>query len=74
MGEEELVWLRIPADQAQELVAALYGVARELFDEVASSDDPLVNETTRIRLTRLVVTMKALQEATNGKTNGKMRW
>jgi hypothetical protein len=70
MGEEELVWLHIPADQVQELVAALYGIVRGLHDELAAVEDPEVSATTRHRLSRLVLTMQALQEATNGRVNG----
>ncbi len=67
MGDEEMVWLRIPVDQAEEIVAALYGVARELQDEVRSSADPDRREVTRSRLSRLVETMRIVQEAANGR-------
>ena len=62
MGDEEWVWLRIPVDQVPEVVAALYGVVRELHDEIGSAADPLVLEMARNRLSRLVVTMQALRE------------
>ncbi len=37
MSDEEWVWLRIPVDQVEEIVAALYRVARELHDEVRAA-------------------------------------
>ena len=66
MGDEEIVWLRIPVDQVEEVVAALYGVARGLHDEAASLDDPVLREAIRARISRLVRTMKVLQESANG--------
>jgi hypothetical protein len=63
MGDEERVWLRIPVDQVEEIVAALYGVARGLHDEVTSVDDPLLREAVRARISRLVRTMRVLQES-----------
>jgi hypothetical protein len=66
VGDEETVWLRIPVDQVEEIVAALYGVARGLHDEVVSAEDPLVREAMRTRISRLVLTMKVLQEHADG--------
>jgi hypothetical protein len=63
MGDDETVRLRIPVDQVEEIVAALYGVARSLHDEVTTVEDPLVREATRTRISRLVRTMKLLQES-----------
>jgi len=65
MGDDETVRLRIPVDQVEEIVAALYGVARGLHDEVTTVEDPLLREATRIRIVRLVRTMKLLQESAN---------
>jgi hypothetical protein len=63
MGDEEMVWLRIPFDQVEEVVAALYGVARGLHDVAETADEPLLREATRVRISRLVATMKALRES-----------
>jgi hypothetical protein len=67
VGDEETVWLQVPVDQLEEIVAALYGVARGLHDEVGAAVDPLLREATRARLARLVGTMKVLQESANGR-------
>ena len=63
MGHEERVWLQIPVDQVEEIVAALYGVARGLHDEITTVEDPLLREATRTRISRLVRTMRLLQES-----------
>jgi len=66
MGDEEMVWLCIPVDQVEEIVVALYGVARELHDEAESAADPLLRDATRTRISRLAGTMKLLREGANG--------